>query len=285
MVLITNNDLVEMVKNEQHYLQWKSPRDPRVLAAMARVDRRDFLPDVEMDFCVVNLGVMLETEALFKLVTGISEEQAERMGAESYNLASQHFDGLRAILSTAYPITGNLKQIAYADRPLGIGEKQTCSQPSLVGAMTDLLELEQGMDVLEVGRGCGYHAAVISHMVGEKGKVCTVECMLPLKKLGEKNLEAHFGSEQCQKRFRFDFRDGSLGWKEEAPYDRIVLTAGVNLKTFNPLILAEQLKPNGMLMFPEINGALIVQEYSGGKCSGEQRYDGIAFVPLKGENS
>ncbi len=284
---MNNADLVEAVANEIHYLQWKSPRDPKVLAAMSNVDRKEFLPDVDLQMGVVEVGLLAMIEPTFNSFVELNEhpEKIQQIGEEEYShLISKLLSGLGRILNSTAIVPGNLKQMAYADKPLSIGEEQTCSQPSLVGVITDLLELEPGMKVLEVGTGCGYHAAIVSYVLG-CGKVWTVEYLDALGRLGKNNLEAHFGKEACERLFKFGLRDGSLGWPEEAPFDRIYLTAGINPETFNPEILSKQLKPDGKLMFPEQRGPLTVQEFCGGELLRETKYDGVAFVPLKGKNS
>jgi protein-L-isoaspartate(D-aspartate) O-methyltransferase len=177
------------------------------------------------------------------------------------------------------------KREAYIDSPVSIGYKQTCSQPSLVAYMIDLLELKPGMKVLEVGTGCGYHAAVVSQVVGKSGKVFSIEYLARLNRNAEKNLKAQFGKEFRQ-RFKLIHGDGSAGYKRMAPYDRIYLAAGVQMESFNPDILAEQLNPKkGILLFPEERGDLIKHTYRNGQLKEEEICGTVRFVPLKGKNS
>jgi protein-L-isoaspartate(D-aspartate) O-methyltransferase len=132
------------------------------------------------------------------------------------------------------------KDIAYADSPVPIGHNQTMSQPYTVAFMTHLLNLSGHEKVLEVGTGSGYQAAILSKLAKE---VYTVEIIdklakrakKTLKKLGFKNVWVKSGS-------------GEWGWEEHAPYDAIMVTAGIENKVPKPLF--DQLKGNGILVAP-----------------------------------
>jgi|LGOV01.1.fsa_nt_gb protein-L-isoaspartate(D-aspartate) O-methyltransferase len=131
------------------------------------------------------------------------------------------------------------KKFARIDAPFSIGYGQTISQPSLVLYMTLLLELEEESKVLEIGTGSGYQSALLAEFSKE---LYTVEVIEPLylkakerlKKLGYKNISYKIGN-------------GSLGWIEEAPFDRIMVTAAA---TTMPNALIEQLAPNGRMVIP-----------------------------------
>jgi protein-L-isoaspartate(D-aspartate) O-methyltransferase len=131
---------------------------------------------------------------------------------------------------------------AYVDTPLPIGFGQTISAPHMVAIMCDLLDLKEGEKVLEVGGGSGYHAAVVAEIVGKRGKVVAVE-RIPelaerareiLKILGYDNVKIVVG-------------DGSRGYPEDAPYDKIYVTASA---PDVPKPLIEQLKPGGRIIIP-----------------------------------
>ena len=115
-------------------------------------------------------------------------------------------------------VPGDMKEFAYEDSPLPIGEGQTISQPYIVALMIDALNLKGGEKVLEIGAGSGYAAAVIAQIAGE---VYTVERLGQIaskasdtvKSLGYNNIHILHG-------------DGTLGWAEHAPYDAIVVAAG-----------------------------------------------------------
>ena len=136
-------------------------------------------------------------------------------------------------------IPDNLRQSAYSDRPLPIGEGQTISQPFIVAIMTELLELKGDEKVLEIGTGSGYQAAVLSQLVDtcytiELVKKLADDASVCLKQLGYTNVIAKCG-------------DGYLGWPEHAPFDRIIVTAAPEEI---PKKLVEQLKPDGIMVLP-----------------------------------
>jgi protein-L-isoaspartate(D-aspartate) O-methyltransferase len=132
-----------------------------------------------------------------------------------------------------------LRAYAYADGPLPIGYDKTISQPYMVALMTDLAEIEDGMRVLEIGTGLGYHAAVLAAMGAE---VYSVEIIDELAVLAKKNLKRQ-GITDIELRIG----DGSHGWAEHALYDRIMVAAAPELI---PALLIDQLKPGGRMVVP-----------------------------------
>lgn len=171
----------------------------------------------------------------------------------------------------------NLKHLAYRDFPISIGFNQTISQPSTVVVMTEALEIKEGDKILEIGTGSGWQAAILSYLVGDKGKVYTIEIIEELaefaksniKKLGIKNIEVFA-------------KDGSEGLKEKAPFDKIIVTAAC---PDIPKPLLEQLKDGGIMVLPI--GNLYLQEmYIAKKSKGKLEKKGIGsfmFVPLVGK--
>ncbi len=111
-----------------------------------------------------------------------------------------------------------LRDRAYGDHPLPIGEGQTISQPFIVGRMTELLRLTGREKVLEVGTGCGYQAAVLAELAG---RVCTMERIPRLATRARETLEG-LGYRNVWVRAA----NGTLGWPDEAPFDRILVAAG-----------------------------------------------------------
>ena len=133
----------------------------------------------------------------------------------------------------------NLREEAYIDGPLPIGEGQTISQPFIVAIMTELLKLKGHEKVLEIGTGSGYQAAVLAQLVDtcytiELVKKLANEARSRLSQLGYTNVVAKCG-------------DGYKGWPEHAPFDRIIVTAApVEI----PKALVDQLKPDGIMVLP-----------------------------------
>ncbi|EFL53230.1 protein-L-isoaspartate O-methyltransferase [Solidesulfovibrio fructosivorans JJ]] len=128
---------------------------------------------------------------------------------------------------------------AYEDHPLPLGHGQTISQPYVVAWMTELLEVKPGLRVLEIGTGSGYQAAVLAEM---GAYVFTVERVRPLQAAARRRLEGLRYLKVC---FKLD--DGTLGWPDAAPFDRILVTAG-GPKVPEPLI--EQLADPGRMVIP-----------------------------------
>ena len=128
---------------------------------------------------------------------------------------------------------------AYDDNPLPIGERQTISQPYMVGLMTQALELRGHERVLEIGTGCGYQTAVLAELVAT---VYTVERLAVLAAAARTTLEA-VGYTNVVTRIG----DGSLGWPEEGPFDAILVTAGTPQV---PRPLVAQLGMGARLVFP-----------------------------------
>jgi protein-L-isoaspartate(D-aspartate) O-methyltransferase len=132
-----------------------------------------------------------------------------------------------------------LAERAYDDGPLPIGEKQTISQPYMVGLMTAALELKGTEKVLEVGTGSGYQTAVLAELASqvfsiEKIRPLSVRARAVLDGLGYYNVALHVG-------------DGTIGWSDHAPFDAIIVTAG---SPGVPKPLVQQLSVGGRLIIP-----------------------------------
>jgi protein-L-isoaspartate(D-aspartate) O-methyltransferase len=181
-------------------------------------------------------------------------------------------DAMRTIPRHLF-VPENLRNAAYANRPLPIGHGQTISQPYIVALMTDLLRVDKDDVVLEVGTGSGYQAAVLSPLVKQ---VHTVEIVAPLaqqaatrlKTLGYRNVTVRHA-------------DGYNGWKEAAPYDAIIVTAAA---THIPPPLIQQLKPGGRMIIPvggpfATQSLMLVQKTAAGKVRTRQVLP-VTFVPL-----
>ena len=131
------------------------------------------------------------------------------------------------------------RKYSYDDRPLPIGMDQTISQPFVVAYMTEMLKLEGGEKVLEIGTGSGYQAAVLAEIVDE---LYTIEILEPLAKNAERTL----------KRLGYDkvvvkAGDGYRGWPMHAPFDAIIVTAAPD---HVPEPLVEQLAVGGRMVIP-----------------------------------
>ena len=132
-----------------------------------------------------------------------------------------------------------LRAFAYSDSPLPIGYDKTISQPFIVALMTDLLDLKPEDRVLDVGTGLGYQAAILAKLVE---RVYTVEILEELAEGARRRV-----TEQGADNVDFRVGDGSKGWPEHAPYDKILVAAAPDLI---PTPLLAQLKPGGKMVIP-----------------------------------
>ena len=140
------------------------------------------------------------------------------------------------------------RSMAYTDNPLPIGHGQTISQPYVVALMTELLQVDKTHKVLEIGTGCGYQTAILSIL---SKRVITLEVLSSLSKQSKKRL-IKLGYNNVS----FHCADGKLGWKKEAPYDRVLVSAAPERM---PEILIDQLAPKGYMVIPvgSLNDQLI----------------------------
>jgi len=170
-------------------------------------------------------------------------------------------------------VPGDLRNLAYMDSPLPIGEGQTISQPFIVALMTSLLELKDGGRVLEIGTGSGYQAAVLSLIADS---VFTIEIIPQLAEraaglldsLGFANISVKVG-------------DGYYGWPEKAPFDAVIVTAAP-LQVPEPLV--EQLKEGGILVIPVGEDYQLLKKFR--KLSGSLKLEAtfpVRFVPMTGK--
>lgn len=169
----------------------------------------------------------------------------------------------------------SLRDQAYADYPLPIGEGQTISQPYVVALMTEALKLKSSDRVLEIGTGSGYQAAVLAEIVQE---VYSIEIRQKLaeransilKKLGYKNIKCKYG-------------DGYFGWEKFAPFDAIIITAAAN---HIPPPLIKQLKDGGRLIIP-LGSTTYYQTLTLVKKRADkvllEQISSVRFVPMIGE--
>lgn len=167
-----------------------------------------------------------------------------------------------------------LREYAYNDQPLPIGEGQTISQPYIVAYMTQALELKPNDRVLEIGTGSGYQAAVLAELVAEVYSIEIVpelgeRSAALLKELGYDNVRVRVG-------------DGYFGWPEKAPFDAVMVTAAPD---HIPPRLVEQLVEGGRMVLPvgdEQQALLRLRKKPGGEVERERLLP-VRFVPMTGE--
>jgi len=213
-----------------------------------------------------------EREAMVRTIERMARTTASETGRRT--LDPGVLEAMRTVPRHRF-VPASLRGSAYANRPLPIGHGQTISQPYIVALMTDLLELEPGDRVLEIGTGSAYQAAVLAELVQD---VRSVEIIEPLARaarerlveLGYANVEVRHG-------------DGYFGWAQGAPFDAIVVTAAAG---HVPPPLVAQLAPGGVLVVP-VGGAFAVQHLLVVRkdAAGDVRVRSVLpvrFVPLTG---
>ena len=165
---------------------------------------------------------------------------------------------------------------AYYNEPLSIMNNQTISQPGVVSRMTEWLDIKDGQKILEIGTGSGWQTAILSYLV-RNGTVHSVERHPELAKFARKNLEK-LGIDNTH----VILGDGSLGYPEESPYDRIIITAAC---TEIPQPLLEQLGENGLIIAPvgDSSQSLILLKKTSGKIVEIKNESNYVFVPLLGK--
>jgi protein-L-isoaspartate(D-aspartate) O-methyltransferase len=162
------------------------------------------------------------------------EEQLVRRGISDTRV----LDAMRRVPRHLF-VEEALRERAYGDHPLPIGEDQTISQPYIVGLMSSLLDLKESLKVLEVGTGSGYQTAVLAELAR---RVCSIERLPRLAQRARTLLES-LGYSNIWIRVS----NGALGWPDEAPFERIVVTAG---GPSVPSPLFEQLAEGGRMVLP-----------------------------------
>jgi protein-L-isoaspartate(D-aspartate) O-methyltransferase len=209
-------------------------------------------------------------------VAGLERAREDLLKYLDREIADKHVvEAMRRVPREAF-VSAEQYQAAYDDRPLGIGFRQTISQPFIVALMVQALELKQGEQVLELGTGSGYEAAILAELAQE---VVTVEAVPELAqsakqvldRLGYSNIEVHVAGK-------------TLGWPAGAPYDAIIVSAGAPSV---PQVLLDQLAWSGRLVIPvgsrwQQDLLKVTKLRKGNRI---ENLGGCYFVPLIGEGA
>lgn len=209
------------------------------------------------------------------------DAQRERMVREQIEARGiRNADVLRVMRSTPRHlfVPENLREYAYSDRPLPIGLGQTISQPYIVALMTELLAAGKTDRVLEIGTGSGYQAAILAATAKH---VYTIEIVPELARTARERLAA-----MGLKNVTVRLGDGYQGWPEDAPFDRIILTAA---PPEVPQMLIEQLARGGRLVAPvghspATQELVVVEKTTGGEIR-RRAVAPVMFVPMVGKVS
>ena len=191
---------------------------------------------------MLNLGCSQNTDSYENQRKIMVEDQIKRRGVKDVGV-------LKAVQKVEREkfVPEKYRDLAYSDNPLPIGHQQTISQPYIVAYMTEHLQISKSHNVLEIGTGSGYQAAILAEMAHH---VFTIEIIPELAESAEKVL-MELGYENITVRTG----DGYKGWPEEAPFDRIMVTAAPNEI---PEKLVDQLAPNGRMILP-VGGSIFAQ--------------------------
>lgn len=174
-------------------------------------------------------------------------------------------------------VSESLWSQAYRDHPLPIGNGQTISAPHMVAMMCDLMDLKPGDNVLEIGAGSGYNAAVMAELIVPEGHIHTIERIPSLAENARTNLDRAGYTENIT----VHTGDGTLGLPKHAPYDSISVTCAA---PDTPPPLVEQLADGGRILIPIGRGFqdLYIVEKKGKKVT-RKRVTSVVFVPLIGK--
>ena len=191
---------------------------------------------------MLNLGCSQNTDSYENQRKIMVEDQIKRRGVKDVGV-------LKAVQKVEREkfVPEKYRDLAYSDNPLPIGHQQTISQPYIVAYMTEHLQISKSHNVLEIGTGSGYQAAILAELAHH---VFTIEIIPKLAESAEKVL-----MELAYENITVRTGDGYKGWPEEAPFDRIMVTAAPNEI---PEKLVEQLAPNGRMILP-VGGSIFAQ--------------------------
>ncbi|MBU2635437.1 protein-L-isoaspartate O-methyltransferase [Patescibacteria group bacterium] len=168
----------------------------------------------------------------------------------------------------------DIKDLAELNEALPIGSGQTISQPLTVAFMLEQLQPEAGDNILDIGSGSGWTSALLAQIVGSNGKITAIEIIPELKEFGEKNVSKYNFIKKGI--VQFICTDGSKGYKEEAPFNRILASASAEKI---PQAWKEQLEIKGRIVAPVRNSIWVLIKKSKEEFE-ETEHPGFAFVPL-----
>ncbi len=171
-------------------------------------------------------------------------------------------------------LPADIKHLAKLNEALPIGYSQTISQPLVVAFMIEKLSPGTGDKILDIGSGSGWTTAILAEIVGKEGRVIALEIVPELKEFGEKNVSKYnFVKKGIVK---FICQDGSRGYPEESPYDKILVSASTDKPS---LFWLEQLRVGGRMVVPINNSICLFIKKSEDKIE-KVEFPGFVFVPL-----
>lgn len=201
------------------------------------------------------------------VMTKTNEELIKELAQDGYLKTPAVIEVFRAVDRKDF-LPPEVRDRAYDNTALPIGYSQTISQPLVVAFMLELLELKPGGKVLEIGTGSGWKTALITRLVGDNGAVFSIERVPELYNFAKENLKSYPA--------KLILGDGSLGYPEAAPYDKIIAAAAAEEI---PPAWKEQLKIGGRIVAPVKDSIITLDKVAKDQFQ-ERQYFGFAFVPL-----
>jgi protein-L-isoaspartate(D-aspartate) O-methyltransferase len=189
-------------------------------------------------------------------------------------LKSDHIINAFSKISRVEFVPEEIESQADVNIALPIGYGQTISQPMTVAFMLELLDPQAGQNILDVGSGSGWTAAMLSEIAGISGKVIAIERIEELSERGKENVDKYGYVKKGIAEFYS--ADGSRGFAEKAPYDRILVSASAQSV---PQPLKDQLKIGGKMVIP-VGNSIIYLEKKSEKDFLQKEFPGFSFVPL-----
>ncbi|RJQ16947.1 protein-L-isoaspartate O-methyltransferase [Candidatus Woesearchaeota archaeon] len=271
-----NQVFIENIVKPYFEQGFNMPFDQSVVTAMRKVDRKDFLPKTPIGIYIIDAE--LRDEAMREIARLEQSDDAEKTEKVTELWKQYTKDVHEHIFRQTAPALVTVRDVAYMNSPISIGHGQTCSQPSMVAYMSHCLKLSEGMHVLEIGTGCGYHAAITAECIGAAGHLTSIEIIPELAAMAKKNLQHHFHA-SFESRITLVEGNGRAGFPQNAPYDCIYFTAGANGDGFIGGLSA-QLKEHGKVLLPPEQGNIAIYTKTDEGFSLEQGTD-VMFVPLQ----
>ncbi len=196
------------------------------------------------------------TDLIMRVRSSVERHYAEDLQQEgARRRLDAVFDALAGV-DRAHFIPESYRCYAYTDQPLPLGFPQaTCSSPFTVARMAFVLELFDGANVLEIGTGCGYSAAITERLIGQRGRLTTLEIQEGLVDIARQNLARYVDG--LDRHVHLIHADGGQGYYPHACYDRIYFTTAVP-GSFNVESILPQLGRGGILVFPNTREEMII---------------------------
>lgn len=270
---------------------------PRAARAVGNILKQNFNPNVPCHRVIKSSGefgdynrggaqgkrnILLAEKALESLLARLKKNGA---------LRDARIESAFRAVHRIFFVPRELRDEAYEDYPLPIGFSATISQPTTVAFMLEKLDVRPGQKVLDIGSGSGWTTALLSYLVGPRGKVIGLEIIPELVAFGSANLKEFYCGALEDTRMEMAplpeiklAKKGAIGDFEEAPFDRILVSAAAQKI---PQELMGQLKPEGVLLIPigveHAVQKIIRIEKMGDDALATESYPGFVFVPLVGD--